>query len=532
MPDASPPLTTLPGTGANESRTTVNEIEMAAESTNIQTVSLISTTLLTSKPATPNGDNQHLNTGTDNVPHTIKHPSVTCSTPVTSASISGCESYLASESAHCGPELNPCTTTKGTTLSTKKIVTSHGMDTISLGPPLTPVTIASLHGSFAERTSNVVLSANYNPNDHQQLIIDGRTTAGAVEPHKNVNVSLSTSSSSVANGFVCTHSSVSSSAAGKSLLNVSPHSGNKVLPIPSNTVVGSAVVAASTITKTSVSTGTSSVGAAGSSLVFHGAAPLMSHSSAGLPMLIQATPYRSPFPNYSTLYTPYNNITHGQYLPSVISMGNSNTSSLSQRSDNRSCRETQPMTSLKMPVTSASTLNQQSANIAGLRPITPLGYMISNNSTTQVLGTIPITTTTVPSLHSTQSHLLPAAFNTSAPGPPISTTQLSTSAGITVVTSQTQPCAPILPQTGYQSHVPQVINSYPQFAHSTSTTQQSLLRCTTTSTISTSNTTVLTVQSLITATPSPSINTSVAPSSVIQKILSPKIDSRDRETSY
>lgn len=411
------------------------------------------------------------------------------------------------------------------------------MDTISLGPPLTPVTIASLHGSFADRTSNVVLSTNYNSNDYQQLIIDGRTTAGAVEPQKNVNVSLSTSSSSVANGFVCSHSSVSSAtsiAAGKSLLNVSPHSGNKVLPIPSNTVVGSVVVAASTTTKTSVSTGTSSVGAAGSSLVFHGAAPLMSHSSAGLPMLIQATPYRSPFPNYSTLYTPYNNITHGQYLPSVISMGNSNTSSLSQRSDSRNCRETQPMTSLKMPVTSASTLNQQSANnIAGLRPITPLGYMISNNSTTQVLGTIPITTTTtVPSLHSTQSHLLPAAFSTSTPGPPISTTQLSTSAGITVVTSQTQPCAPILPQTGYQSHVPQVINSYPQFAHSTSTTQQSLLRCTTTSTISTSNASVLTVQSLITATPSPSINTSVAPSSVIQKILSPKIDSRDRDTSY
>lgn len=82
MPDASPPLTTLPGTAPNGCRTTVNEIEITAESTNIQTVSLISTTLLTSKPATPNGDNQHLNTGTDNVPHTIKHPSVTCSTPV------------------------------------------------------------------------------------------------------------------------------------------------------------------------------------------------------------------------------------------------------------------------------------------------------------------------------------------------------------------------------------------------------------------------------------------------------------------
>ncbi|XP_017966226.2 mucin-3A-like isoform X2 [Drosophila navojoa] len=525
MPDTSPPATTLSGTAPNGSCTTLTEIEITAQSTNIQTVSLIPSTLLMSKTATPNGDNQHLNTGTDNASHT-KHPAVTCSTPVTNASISDCESYLASEAAHPGLELTPCTTTKGTTLSTKKIVTSNGMDTISLGTPLAPVTLASLHGSFADRPPNVVLSSNYKTNDHQQLNIDGRTTAGAVESQKNVNVSLSTSP--VANGFLCSHSTVScttTSAVGKSLLNVSPHSGNKVLPIPSNTVVGSVVVAGSAITKSSLSTGTSSVGATGSSLVFHGASPLMSHSSAGLPMLIQATPYRSPFPNYSTLYTPYNNITHGQYLPSAIPMGNSNTSSLSQRSDNRNCRETQPMTSLKMPVTSASALNQHSANnIAGLRSLTPLGYMISNNNTTQVLGTIPMTTTTsVPSLHSTQSHLLPAAFSTSTTGPPISTT---------VGTSQTQPSAPMLPQSGYQSHVPQVANSYPQFVHTTSTTQQSLLRCTTTSTTSTSNASVLTVQSLMTAMPSPSINTSVASSSVIQKILSPKIDNRDRDTSY
>lgn len=429
------------------------------------------------------------------------------------------------------------------------MVTSHGMDTpvlkptISLGTPSTPVTIAPLHVTFVERTSNAVLTTNYKTNDNTQLSIDGRKTTGSVDSLKNTNVSMPMSISPVANGFLSGHSALgctTTSAVGKSLLNISPHSGNKVVPVPMslppNTGVSSVAITASAITKASLSTGNTTVGATGSSLVFHGAPPLMPHSGAGLPMLIQATPYRSPFPNYSNLYTPYNNITHGQYLPSVIPMGNSNTSSLSQRSENRNCRDTQPTASLKVPATSATSLNQHSGNsIAGLRPITPLGYVISNNNTTQVLGTIPITTTTtVPSLHSTQSHHLPTntTFGVSCTGPPISTTQLATSSGIAVVTSQMQPSAPMLPQSGYQTHLPQVISSYPQFAPSTSTSQQPLVRCTTTSTISTTNTSVLTVQSLMTATPSSPINTSIASSSVIQKILSPKTESRERDTSY
>lgn len=435
------------------------------------------------------------------------------------------------------------------------MVTPLGMETpvqkptIPLGTPLTSVTIAPLHSSFGERTSNLLLAANIKSNDNAMLSMDGLAKAASLDSQKTTNSSVPTSTSSIANGFLSGHTSVScaTSNVGSVLSHIAPHSGNKVLSVPMTlppiTAVSSGAAAASGIAKTSVSTGSSPVGAAGSSLVFHGAPPLMPHSGAGLPMLIQATPYRTSFPHYSALYTPYNNIAHGQYLSQVIPIGSSNTSSSPQRSDARNSRESATTSSLKAPVTSASTHHQYSVSgIGGMRPITPLGYVISNNNTTQVLGTMATTTvTTVPLLNSTHSRHLTAnaagAFGVTTTGSAIAASQLSTSSGISVAaTSQLQQSAPMqmLPQTGYPTHLPQVLSSYPQFAPSTSTQQQPLLRCTTTSANGISNTSVLTVQSLMTAMPSTSLTASIASSSVIQKIVSPKSGSpsRDRDTSY
>ncbi|XP_032289130.1 serine-rich adhesin for platelets isoform X5 [Drosophila virilis] len=401
--DTSTLSNTLPGVGANGSLIVAGE--SISESAGLeQIVSVVPPTLLTTKSATGHGNNQKLSAGTDNLPHTTHHPAATSAQVTSLSNSSGCESYLTSEAGRCGLELTSSVNAQGITLS-NKIVTPLGMETpvqkptIPLGTPFTSVTIAPLHGSFGERTSNLLLAANIKSKDNSMLSMDGLATAASLDSQKSTNSSIPTSTSSIANGFLSGHTSVScvTSNVGSVLSHIAPHSGNKVLSVPMTlppiTAVSSGAAAASGISKTTVSTGSSPVGAAGSSLVFHGAPPLMPHSGAGLPMLIQATPYRTSFPHYSALYTPYNNIAHGQYLSQVIPIGSSNTSSSPQRSDARNSRESATTSSLKAPVTSASTHHQYSVSgIGGMRSITPLGYVISNNNTTQVLGTMATTT--------------------------------------------------------------------------------------------------------------------------------------------
>ncbi|KRF82538.1 uncharacterized protein Dvir_GJ14662 [Drosophila virilis] len=425
--DTSTLSNTLPGVGANGSLIVAGE--SISESAGLeQIVSVVPPTLLTTKSATGHGNNQKLSAGTDNLPHTTHHPAATSAQVTSLSNSSGCESYLTSEAGRCGLELTSSVNAQGITLS-NKIVTPLGMETpvqkptIPLGTPFTSVTIAPLHGSFGERTSNLLLAANIKSKDNSMLNMDGLATAASLESQKSTNNSIPTSTSSIANGFLSGHTSV-------------------------NCVTS-----------------------------------------------------------------------------------------------NETSRESATTSSLKASVTSASTHHQYSVSgIGGMRSITPLGYVISNNNTTQVLGTMATTTvTTVPLLNSTHSRHLTAnaagAFGVTTAGSAIATSQLSTSSGIPVAaTSQLQPSAPMqmLPQTGYPTHLPQVLSSYPQFAPSTSIPQQQILRCTTTSANGISNTSVLTVQSLMTAMPSTSITASIASSSVIQKIVSPKCGSpsRDRDTSY
>lgn len=319
----------------------------------------------------------------------------------------------------------------------------------------------------------------------------------------------------------------------------SPHSAGAKVPLTSNTITNCIASTATSIPKTSFSTGSGLSGSASASLVFHNGPPPMPHLGTGLPMLIQATPYRTPYANYS-LYTPYSSIGHGQYLQSVLPLAAPNTSSSQHRLDARNIRDSPSTSSLKPPVTSAITSQQHNiSGISGLRPVTPLSYVISNNNTAQTSGTVSsITSTTVPLLNSTHPHHLSVytagAFGVSTTGAAITTSPAVTSPVVTSITSSPQliPATPVqlMTQTGYSTHLPQLLNSYSQFTPPT----QPILRSTATSTIGTSNSSVVSVQHIATAMPSSSITATVSTASVIQKILSPKSESssRDRDAVY
>lgn len=438
-----------------------------------------------------------------------------------------------------------------------KLATSHCVEAQTLKPPvvtmvgspITPVTplANTLHGSsLNDRTSSVLHGTHLKTNE--STIVGGgeECTSGSVESQqKNTTTLLSTPTTPVANGFLTGYPPVTCPTSAV-LSRYSPHSASKV-PLVANTMTNSiASSTASAISKTTFSTGSGLVGSAGASLVFHNGAPPIPHLGSGLPMLIQATPYRTPYANYS-LYTPYNSITHGQYLQSVLPLVAPNKSSSPHRLDARNSRESPATSSLKAPVVTSAITSQQHniSGISGLRPVTPLGYVISsNNNTAQTSGTVStITSTTVPLLNSTHPHHLSVytagAFGVSTTGSAITTAPLMAPA-VTSITSTPQliPATPMqmITQTGYSSHLPQLLNSYPQFTPPT----QPLLRCSATSTMGgTSNPSLVSVQQqqhLTTAMPSSSsITTSVSSaSSVIQKVLSPKSESpgRDRDASY
>lgn len=460
-----------------------------------------------------------------------------------------CDSHPTLSAEQCGLEVTTSVNSQGNVLSTK-LATSHGVEAQTLKPPvvamvgspITPVTLANtLHGSsLNDRTSSVLHGTHLKTNEN--TIVGEEPTPVSVESQKNTTTLLSTPTTPVANGFLTGYPPVTC-ATSAVLSRYSPHSASKV-PLVANTMTNSiASSTASAISKTTFSTGSGVVGSAGASLVFHNGAPPIPHLGSGLPMLIQATPYRTPYANYS-LYTPYNSITHGQYLQSVLPLVAPNKSSSPHRLDARNSRESPATSSLKAPVVTSAITSQQHniSGISGLRPVTPLGYVISNNNTAQTSGTVStITSTTVPLLNSTHPHHLSVytagAFGVSTTGTAITTAPLMAPA-VTSITSTPQliPATPMqmITQTGYSSHLPQLLNSYPQFTPPT----QPLLRCSATSTMGgTSNSSLVSVQQhLTTALPSSSsITTSVSSaSSVIQKVLSPKSESpgRDRDASY
>ncbi|KAH8399834.1 hypothetical protein KR215_003388, partial [Drosophila sulfurigaster] len=472
--------------------------------------------------------------------------------------------------------------------------------------PLTPVSVAQLQGStFGERTSSSMKS-----NDKSMILsADGNnTTPVPIDLQKNPSAIMPVSmpTNPVANGFLAGYCAPVSCSAPSAVLSLSGSKGLSVpmTSLPQNTASSSnsiataaAVVAASAgITKSPFNTGMGPVvgSAVGSSLVFHGGPPPpMPHlgGAGGHPMLIQSTPYRTPYANYS-LYAPYNSVAHGhgQYLPSVLPIVAPNTSSASSPHRNSSSREPQPppppsgtgagATSLKAPVTSTTTSQhqqppqqpqQQQLNVSGisvLRPVTPLGgYVISSSGATTT--TAATTTASVPLVNSTHPpHPHPHNLSvyaaggvfgvSSTTGPAITTTATQLSAPVVTsvdVTQQPQllpsapPASQMLSQSGYPSahHLtPQLLTSYSQFAPPaappTQQHQSPSVRCSTTSAMSTGNNnnsnSVVTVQNVMTTMSSTSsINTPIAASSsssVIQKTLSPKSDSpsRDRDVNY
>lgn len=440
----------------------------------------------------------------------------------------------------CGFEDTTSANSQGNVLSTK-LATSQGVEAPALrssiptiiGSPITPVTLAQMQGSsLKDRTPSVLLGTNLKTNE--TAVLGEEFIAVSVESQKNTNTLLTTSNTLASNGFTgyppvtCTSTVLS---------RYSPHSAAKV-PLTINTITNCIASTATSIPKTSFSTGSGLAGSASASLVFHNGPPPMPHLGTGLPMLIQATPYRTPYANYS-LYTPYSSIGHGQYLQSVLPLAAPNTSSSQHRLDARNIRESPSTSSLKPPVTSAITSQQHNiSGISGLRPVTPLSYVISNNNTAQTSGTVSsITSTTVPLLNSNHPHHLSVytagAFGVSTTGAAITTSPLMTPV-VTSITSSPQliPATPVqlMTQSGYSTHLPQLLNSYSQFTPPT----QPILRSTATSTIGTSNNSAVSVQHITTAIPSSSITATVSTASVIQKILSPKSESssRDRDAVY
>ncbi|KAM8718810.1 hypothetical protein ACLKA7_001509 [Drosophila subpalustris] len=232
----------------------------------------------------------------------------------------------------------------------------------------------------------------------------------------------------------------------------------------------------------------------------------------------------------STPLTPVT-VAQLQVLPTVAP----NTLSSPHRSDTRNSRESPATSSLKAPVTSTTTSQHNVNGISGLRSATPLGYVISSNAAGQSVGmSSTTTTTTVPLVNTSHPHQL--SVYTATTGPAITTATLSPAVTGVMVTSQLLSSAPtqMLAQSGYSSHLPQLLTSYPQFAPP-APTHQSALRSSTTTAVGTTNPSYVTVQNLMTAMPTSSVNTPlIASSSVIQKNLSPKSESpsRDRDINY
>ncbi|XP_068154869.1 LOW QUALITY PROTEIN: mucin-19 [Drosophila tropicalis] len=513
---------------------------------------------------------------------------------------------------------------------------------LMLGAQMAPVTVAAaslLGNTFGTRipaptagligppsTAGVLLAnSSLKPNENATSRNPASTITGApssssssstpptpanMDMLKNTNVLSMPPNTQIVNGFLGGFPSVSgttsTSGVNSALSRISPHTTNKMVPVPvpvpvpvsttmsaittmPNSVVPSPVSAAGAAVAGlgKVAFGGSASGGAGPPLLFPGAPPPpMSHVAANLPMLIQAAPYRAPYPNYP-LYTPYGSLTHGPYLPPVLSVASPTTASSPHRSADvaRSSRESPASAvSIKAPPPNISNSVQPGAGLAsvpaGMRPITPLpggGSVISassapsaQNVTTVVAATAATTMLPLNSTHSlnhphsqSHSHHMPVyaagpfgvgtSVPSSATGASGPTPHAITSmAAITSQSLQPPPPnnvqLPLQSATGHLSHGPaHLLTTHPQFATPIPSQHQPHLRGVNTSAAasvaggnfsssSSSASSVLTVQSLTTAvTASPSSmsasasaltsSSSTSSTSVIQKVISPKSES-------
>ncbi|XP_033239921.1 mucin-17 isoform X3 [Drosophila pseudoobscura] len=434
-------------------------------------------------------------------------------------------------------------------------------------------------------SSGVVLANNLKSNDtvtrsisHNNVTASGTglfsssISTSSVETLKITNSSTSTSSNPVINGFLGDFPTISSTA--KTPIStqprVSPHATTKLMSAVSTTisisnstvgnsssVCSSGASSASGLGKIVFGVGAGALGTTGPPLLFPGVPPPpMSHVATGLPMLIQAPPYRTPYPNYS-LYTPYSNITHGPYLPPTLPTASPNTSSSPLRiSDARSSRDS-PIVPASLKAASLSfTVQQSVSSTPAMRPITPVNNISvsqpvsqSAAATTSFLSANSTAAHSLSHLHVSHSHHVPVyasgGFGNATTGPNTTTSVPSTPAVTSLAATTPQahppPSTQMLPQSGQFPSVSHLLPTHPQLAAPMPSQHQQFVRCggtPYTSTVPASNlsATVLTVQSLTTATTSCSSSVSASSSSsVIQKIVSPKGESpcsKDRDPVY
>ncbi|XP_017110854.1 nuclear pore complex protein DDB_G0274915 [Drosophila elegans] len=397
------------------------------------------------------------------------------------------------------------------------------------------------------------------------------------ETAKISSVAISSPPNPIVNGFLSVYppaTIATSSVTTSTLPRVSPNAAaaNKLVPPVSTSIsintnyvgISGGTTSASGMGKVVFGTGGNAIVGTGSPLLFPGAPPApISHVATGVPMIIQAPPYRAPYTNYP-LYTPYSGLTHGSYLPPVLPVATSNMPPTQLRSsDSRSSRESPAAPSMK-PASSNIALNV-SMTPTIMRSITPLNNScaISSGASQPVVTVVPSANSSAAlslsnSQHMTHSHHVPVyatgAFSSAAAG---TSTPNSSGLSTLAVTSLSTSAAPQPP------HFPPATQMHSQSAnfssvshllttHSMPAQNQPLVRCGNTlysssaaaaaaaaaaaSSNFSASPSVLAVQSLTTAVTSSSSSPSTSSSSsVIQKVISPKGESpcnKDRDPSY
>ncbi|XP_039153263.1 serine-rich adhesin for platelets [Drosophila simulans] len=419
-------------------------------------------------------------------------------------------------------------------------------------------------------------SNNGSSNGQGQLSSVGLSSTSEIAKSNSVPTT-SSPPNPIVNGFLSVYpppaTIATSSVTTSALPRVSPNAANKLVPPVSATSsisinpnyvgISGGTTTTSGMGKVVFGAGGNAIVGTGSPLLFPGAPPApISHVATGVPMIIQAPPYRAPYTNYP-LYTPYSGLTHGSYLPPVLPVATPNLSNLPptqhRSSDSRNSRESPA--SLK---STPSNIGLSVSMAPTLRSITPLNNSsaISSGASQPVVSVVPSANSAALSMsnpHISHSHHVPVyasgAFSSAAAGTSTPNSGLSTLA----VTSLSTSAAPqphshfpqstqMLPQSGNFSSVSHLLTTHPM-----SSQNQPMVRCGSTlyssasaaatappsaaaaAAVSNFTPSVLAVQSLTTAVTSSSSSPSTLSSSVIQKVISPKGESpcnKDRDSSY
>ncbi|KAH8332297.1 hypothetical protein KR067_009294, partial [Drosophila pandora] len=402
----------------------------------------------------------------------------------------------------------------------------------------------------ASSSGVLTLSSSSNNSSNVPTALSSVGITKNTDPNKNSSVSTTVYSNHIANGFLSGYSpSSATSVITSALPRSSPNQTTKLVSSTSTPIS----LGGSTGTSTSngmmhffLTRGIFLIKYVGSSLLFSGTPS--NSLNAGLPMLIHGPQYRAPYANYP-LYSPYNSINHGPYLPPIVPVPPPNLLASQLRTlENRHSRESPATT--KVTLASNITL-PQCVSMASIRSVTPQ----NNNGSISICVSQPglLTVTTAGSFHSinstahslNHSHIpnsitVPAFANgacgSAAPRSCTITSGLSSLSvtALPAVLAQTLPPPPtqIFSQTGNFSSIPQILPTQPHQVTPISTQHQTIMRnensvAASTTTASNISLSIPTVQSSTTAVTSCSSSvsaSSLSPTSVIQKVISPKSD--------